>query len=77
MKLIANECANCRRPLGYVTFQALLIPSFCVLCAGDSDVMEEWGHKIASSEKSIRDVLLDYRFTLNRMDLDPIKTKGK
>jgi len=40
MKLVANECANCRRPLGYVTPEALQIPTFCILCAADKEVMK-------------------------------------
>jgi hypothetical protein len=69
MKLVANECANCRRPLGYVTPEALQIPTFCILCAADKETLKEWGHTIDKREKPLREVLLDYRFTLNRLDL--------
>lgn len=31
--------------------------------------MKEWGHSIDKGETPIRDVLLDYRFKLNRLDL--------
>lgn len=65
VKLIANECVNCRRPVGYVATGALCIPTFCVLCAADKDTMEEWGHQIDPRERPIRNVLLDLRWKLN------------
>lgn len=70
MKLVANECAQCRRPVGYVTPEALQIPTLCILCAGDKETMKEWGHTINKSEKPIRDVLLGYRSDLNRLNLN-------
>lgn len=69
MKLISNECVNCRRVVGYVTLGALLIPTMCVLCAHDREVMKEWGHRIDKAEKPTRDVLLDYRSRLNDIKL--------
>jgi hypothetical protein len=69
MKLIANECAACRRVLGYVAPGALQIPTFCVLCAGDKETLDDWGHTLDKREKPIRETLLDYRSTLNRLDL--------
>lgn len=69
MKLVANECVQCRRPVGYVTPDALQIPTLCVLCAHDKETMKEWGHTIAKSEKPIREVLLSYRTPLNHLDL--------
>lgn len=69
MILIANECANCRRPLGYIAKGALQIPTFCVICAGDKEIMKEWGHRIDKREQSITAVLVDYRFNLDRMNL--------
>ena len=69
MKLVANECVQCRRAVGYVTPDALQIPTLCILCANDKDTMREWGHTISKTEKSIRDELLSYRDHLNRLDL--------
>lgn len=69
MKLAANECANCHRVIGYVTPEALQIPTLCILCAADKEVLKEWGHTLDKNEKPLRSVLLDYRFSLNRMDL--------
>ena len=71
MNLISNECVNCRRPVGYVTPEALQLPTMCILCAHDREIMKEWGHKIDKREKSINDVLLDYRWNLDRMQLKP------
>jgi hypothetical protein len=70
MKLVANECANCRRPVGYVTPKALQIPTMCLLCALDKEVMEEWGHTIDKREKPVREVCRDLRWTLNRQELE-------
>lgn len=67
MKLVANECANCRRVLGYVTMGTLQLPTLCVICAHDKEVLREWGHVICKTEKPIRDVLLGYRSDLNRL----------
>lgn len=69
MKLIANECANCRRPVGYVVQGTLQLPTLCILCAADKDVLKEWGHRIDKAEKPITNILLDYRWILNQMDL--------
>lgn len=69
MKLVANECVQCRRPVGYVTADALQIPTLCVLCASDKETIKEWGHTIAKTEKPVRDVLLSYRRELIDRDL--------
>lgn len=71
MKLVANECVQCRRPVGYITPEAIAIPTMCILCAADPETMKEWGHKIDGHEKPINDVLLDYRWNLSRMQLKP------
>lgn len=77
MNLVANECAACRRPAGYVPKGAIQLPMFCVLCAGDAEVMEEWFHRIDNSEKPIFSVLRDYYLTLqsNPKILNPKKGK--
>lgn len=69
MKLVANECVQCKRPVGYLTPKALQIPTLCILCANDPETMKEWGHKIDKYEKPIGQVLYDYRFVLNRLEL--------
>jgi hypothetical protein len=69
MNLEANECVNCNRPVGYVASGTLMLPTLCVVCVNDPDVMEEWGHKISNKEKPIKNVLMDLRTTLNRLDL--------
>ena len=68
-KLIANECANCHRPVGYVAEGTLQLPTLCLLCVGDPEVLKEWGHRVARGEKPVVDVLLDYRRTLDHMEL--------
>lgn len=67
MRLIADECVHCRRPVGYVTPQALQIPTMCILCAADKETLAEWGHTVSRTGKPINDVLIDYRFALNRL----------
>lgn len=57
-KLVANECVNCHRPVGYVTEEAYQIPTMCVLCAADEEVMAEWEHEV---EGDIKLVLRNYR----------------
>jgi len=69
MKLTPNECANCRRVIGYVVTGTLKLPTLCILCVGDKDVLKEWGHAVDRSEKPIMDILREYRSSLNRMDL--------
>jgi len=69
MKLIANECANCRRPVGYVVEGTLCLPTLCLLCAADKEVMKEWGHHVSRKEKTVGAIAIDYRFNLNRMAL--------
>lgn len=69
MKLVANLCIQCGRAVGYVTPDALQIPTLCVLCAGDKEIMEEWGHSIDRKEKPIREFLISYRSALSYMDL--------
>lgn len=67
MKLVSNECVNCRRVIGYVTPEAFQIPTLCIICAGDKEVLKEWGHSIDKQEKPIKEVLKQYRFELNLM----------
>lgn len=69
MKLVANECVQCKSAVGYVTPYALQIPTLCVLCAHDKETMQEWGHTIDKSEKPVREELLAYRSRLNHLDL--------
>ena len=69
MKLVANKCVNCSRVMGYLTPQALEIPSLCVVCAGDDAVMRVWGHTIDKQERQPKVELLDLRRDLNRMKL--------
>lgn len=68
MKLVANECANCRRVLGYVVTGTLQLPTLCILCVGDKEVLEEWGHTVCKTEKPIADVLRGYRADLARYE---------
>lgn len=67
MKLVANTCANCRLVLGYVVAGTLQLPTLCILCAGDKEILNEWGHEIRKTEKPVREVLLKYRSTLNQL----------
>lgn len=67
MKLIANECANCRRPVGYITPNALQIPTMCILCANDEEVMKEWGHSLEGGEAEAVNIMHDYCKTLQEM----------
>lgn len=57
MNLVANECVQCRQPVGYVTAGSLRIPTLCVVCVADPVIMKEWGHSIAKREKPIKTVL--------------------
>jgi hypothetical protein len=68
-QLVANECVQCKRPVGYVTKEALQIPTMCPLCAFDKETMREWGHRIAKKEKPLSDVLRDLRRDLARLEL--------
>ncbi len=65
MNLIANDCVNCRRPVGYVTRAAIKVPTLCLACAGSKEVMKEWGHKIAARETPILEVMRDCRDALS------------
>lgn len=67
MKLIAATCCNCNQVIGYLTPQALQIPTLCVECAANPEVMKEWGHQIDRKEKMPNDVLISLRHRLNRM----------
>lgn len=60
MKLIANECVECGRPVGYVTKGTLQLPTLCLLCVNKSETMEEWGHSIDGGETKTIDVARDY-----------------
>jgi hypothetical protein len=59
-KLVANECARCKRPVGFVTKDAFQIPTFCLLCAIDPEARAEWGHTVPMN--LVRETLLDYYF---------------
>lgn len=63
-KLVANECVNCRIPAGYVTEEALQIPTMCVLCAADEEVMAEWEHEV---EGNVKLVLGKYRSKIHSL----------
>lgn len=60
MKLIANECASCRRPVGYVTKGTLQLPTLCILCVNSSETLEEWGHSVDGGEVKAVEVARDY-----------------
>lgn len=61
MNLEPNTCANCNRVIGYVAPGTLLLPTFCVICASDLEVMNDWGHKLRlKGEKPIIEVLQCY-----------------
>jgi len=57
MNLVANECVQCGCPCGYVTREAVQIPTLCPLCAVDPGTMKDWGHKLDKREKPINEVL--------------------
>ena len=59
-ELVANECVNCRTPVGYVTEECLQLPTMCIICAGDEEVMEEWEHTISDTTKPVKKTLLYY-----------------
>lgn len=70
-ELVANLCVNCKTPVGYVTNGALQIPTMCILCVSDKEVMEEWEHQIKDGEQIIDDVLRYYRSkTMERIGFD-------
>lgn len=50
MKLVAATCCNCERVIGYVTEDCLQLPTLCICCAADPEVMEEWQHEIKPGE---------------------------
>ncbi len=56
MILVANECANCRTAVGYVTEDALQIPTLCVPCVNDPEVLKEWGHAVGPNENPEREL---------------------
>jgi len=65
-KLVPNTCVNCHTPVGYVTEEALQIPTMCVACAADPEVMEEWGHEPIGQPK---EVLKYYRSKANKLSV--------
>lgn len=58
--LKANLCVNCRTPTGYIIEEALEMPTLCIICVTDPEIMGEWEHEVSPREKDPLDILSYY-----------------
>lgn len=76
-RLTHATCVNCNQVIGYVTNGALQIPTLCVECCNDTEILDdEWGHYIDKQSPTPANVLLELRCRLNRLKLER-KPNGK